>query len=89
MAGESRTTTDHAEIRRWVESRAGRPANLKSTESGDILRIRTAGVGDDHNLEDMDWDAFFEKFEVSALAFLYQDKTREGETSRFFKLVRR
>ena len=93
MAGESRTTTNHDEIRRWAETRGGRPANVKSTEKGGeeagILRIRFPGVGDDENLEDIDWDAFFEKFEESRLAFLYQDQTKEGETSRFFKFVRR
>lgn len=93
MAGESRTTTDHDEIRRWAEARDGRPAAVKGTERGDeeagILRIRFPGVGDDENLEDIDWDAFFEKFEESRLAFLYQDQTKEGETSRFFKFVRR
>jgi hypothetical protein len=93
MAGESKATTDHDEIRCWAESRGGRPANVKSTEKGDedagFLRIRFPGVGDDQNLEGIWWDAFFEKFEESKLAFLYQDEKREGETSRFFKFVRR
>lgn len=93
MAGESRTTTDHDEIRRWAEARGGRPAAVQGTERGEeeagILRIRFPGVGDDENLEDIDWDAFFEKFDESRLAFLYQDQTKEGETSRFFKFVRR
>ena len=41
MAGESKTTTDHDEIRRWVEERGGRPAAVKETGNGDdpgILR---------------------------------------------------
>jgi hypothetical protein len=76
MAGESRTTTD------TMRSGVG-------WRSAGILRIRFPGVGDDQNLEDIDWDAFFEKFEESRLAFLYQDKTKKGETSRFFKFVRR
>jgi transposase-like protein len=42
MAGESKTTTDHTTIGRWVEERGGRPARVKGTGSnGDpgLLRI--------------------------------------------------
>ena len=31
---ESKTTTDHDEIRRWAEERGGKPATVKGTESG-------------------------------------------------------
>ena len=50
MAGESKTTTDHDEIRRWVEERGGRPARVTDTGSdGDpgILRIDFPGRGDE------------------------------------------
>lgn len=40
-------------------------------------------------LEEISWDDFFEKFEEEKLAFLYQDETRQGKTSRFFKFVNR
>ncbi|MDQ3890665.1 MAG: hypothetical protein M3312_08990, partial [Actinomycetota bacterium] len=66
MAGESKTTTDHDEIRRWVEERGGRPASVKGTGDGDdagILRIDFPGVGDETSLEEIGWDEFFEKFE--------------------------
>ena len=42
MASESHTTTDHDEIRKWVESNKGKPAGVKDTGGGDdpgILRI--------------------------------------------------
>ncbi len=32
MASESHTTTDHDEIRRWVEEHDGKPASVKGTE---------------------------------------------------------
>jgi hypothetical protein len=35
----------------------------------------------------VDWDAFFDKFEASKLAFLYQDKTAGGKMSRFHKVL--
>jgi hypothetical protein len=92
MTGESKTTTDHETIRRWVEERGGRPARVKETGSnGDrgILRIDYPGRGDDDALEGISWEDFFEAFEENNLAFLYQEKTADGEESRFSKLVNR
>jgi hypothetical protein len=91
MTTESVTTTDHDEIRRWVEARDGTPAAVRATESDDdpgVLRIRFR----EETAEDLNtigWDDFFDKFEESNLAFLYQDKTTDGGTSRFHKFVRR
>ena len=87
---ESKTTTDHDEIRQWVEARGGLPAAVKRTggshEAG-LLRIDFPGYGDDE-LERISWDDFFRKFDEAHLAFLYQDRLKSGETSRFFKFVR-
>jgi glutathione synthase/RimK-type ligase-like ATP-grasp enzyme len=85
----SETTTDPEVIRKWTESRDGRPAVVKGTEGEDgegILRIEF-GHGD--KLEDIEWDEFFETFEDRKLAFLFQDKTADGKQSRFFKFVKR
>jgi len=92
MAGESKTTTDHETIRRWVEERGGRPATVKGTEEEDeagVLRIDFPGYGDDEKLQPISWEEFFQKFEEKQLAFLYQEETSEGKESRFFKFVRR
>lgn len=92
MAGDSKTTTDHDEIRGWVEERGGRPATVAATGDGDdagILRVDFPGVGDEDSLEELSWEDFFEKFEEKNLAFLYQDETASGEESRFFKFVSR
>lgn len=94
MSEESKTTTDHDEIREWVEERGGQPAYVESTEDADsgLLRIdfpdEGNGDGGDENLEDVSWDEFFETFEDEDLAFLYQE-TDEGETSYFNKFVSR
>ena len=89
---ESRTTTDHGEIRRWVEERGGRPARVKGTGSDDdtgLLRIDYPGRGEDDALEEISWEEFFEAFETNNLAFLYQEETKEGSESRFSKFVSR
>jgi hypothetical protein len=85
----SETTADHGIIRRWVESRAGRPAMVEGTEDKEgegPLRVEFAH-GD--KLEDVDWDQFFRTFYDRNLTLLYQDKTSDGKRSRFFKFVRR
>jgi hypothetical protein len=92
MAGESKTTTDHEEIRRWAEQRGGKPAAVKDTGSGNdpgILRIDYPGRGDDDSLEEISWERFFEYFEKNKLAFVYQEETKEGSESRFSKFVSR
>ncbi len=88
---DSHVTTDHQKIKRWAEERQGRPAAVRASErEGDpgILRIQFSEESGD-NLEQISWDEFFDKFEASELAFLYQDRTKDGSPSRFFKLVDR
>jgi hypothetical protein len=88
---ESNTTTDHEEIRKWVEERGGHPAVVKGTEKGGsaLLRIDYPGYSGDDKLTEITWDEFFEIFDENNLAFLYQEKTADGELSRFSKLVNR
>ena len=81
----SSTTTDHNEIRRWAEARGGRPAQVR--EAPGLIRIDFGQPEDE--LEEIGWDAFFEYFEDNQLAFLHQEQTAEGATSRFNKFVAR
>ena len=87
----SKTTTDHAAIRKWAEKRGGHPTSVTGTEHGKeaagVLRF-DFGVKDE-KLHSVDWNAFFDKFEESKLAFLYQDKTVDGKMSRFHKFIHR
>src|SRR4051794_15743910 len=86
----SETTTDHNAIKKWAEERDGHPATVRATEEdghAGILRI-DFGPREDR-LEAIDWDEFFRKFDESDLAFLHQDRTKDGKLSRFHKFVRR
>jgi hypothetical protein len=88
----SKTTTDHNEIRSWVEERGGRPARVKGTENkqgAGILRIDYPGFSGEDTLETITWEEFFQAFEDNNLAFLYQDETKDGSESRFSKLIER
>jgi hypothetical protein len=84
------TTTDHDEIRQWVEQRGGHPVIVSDTENngraGGMLRIDFDDPGgeDDMGLHRIKWEEFFEVFDASELAFL----RGEGD-SRFNKFVAR
>ena len=84
-------TTDHEEIRKWVEERGGYPAMVAATERNDreggILRIDfdDPGGNDDPGLHRISWEEFFKVFDDSDLAFLRV----EGSDSRFNKFVQR
>jgi hypothetical protein len=89
---QSKVTTGHEEIRRFVESRGGKPAAVKGTGSDTdpgILRIDFPGGAGSDDLEHLDWDEFFDKFEEQQLAFVYQEEKASGEPSTFVKFVRR
>jgi hypothetical protein len=82
------TTTDHDTIRRWAESKGGRPAAVKRThEQGDtgIIRLMFPDSPNSHHdaLVEIGWDEFFSAFEENGLALVYD------EASLFNKLVGR
>ena len=86
----AKTTTNHDEIRKWVEGRGGHPAVVSATENsrgrdGGLLRIDydEPGGNDDDRLRRITWDEFFRIFDENDVAFLYDP---EGE-SRFSKFV--
>jgi hypothetical protein len=91
---ESQITTDHDQIRKWAESRGGKPAAVKATHRGKdagIIRLifPDAPNADDGTLEEIPWDEFFRKFDEAGLALLYQDRMASGKKSMFSKLIGR
>lgn len=90
MASKTTETTDHDEIRRWVEEHDGHPATVRGTRDGDpagVLRIDFPGGAGEDELEHIDWDTWFDKFDDAGLTFLYQEEKTSGEDSTFFKLI--
>jgi hypothetical protein len=84
---EATTTTDHEAVRKWAEARDGHPAKVATGGEGGILRIDFGEPED--SLEQIEWEEFFRIFEENKLAFLHQEKTKDGGTSRFNKFVAR
>ena len=82
------TTTDHEAIRKWAESKDGRPAAVDRThQGGDVGIIRLmfpkARESEHESLVEITWDEFFDEFEKRDPALVYDDK------SMFNKLVGR
>jgi hypothetical protein len=85
---EATKTTDHGQIRKWAEKREGSPAKIKTEDKkGGILRIDFGEP--EPEFEHIQWDEFFQIFEDNKLAFLHQDRTGEGQLSRFNKFIGR
>jgi hypothetical protein len=81
-------TTDHETIRKWAESKGGKPAAVERThKGGDIGIIRIMFPNAPHSehqaLTEISWDEFFREFDQRQLALLYEDD------SLFSKLVGR
>jgi hypothetical protein len=91
--GEAKRTTDHRAIKQGAELRQGRPARVAGTGNGGdagLLRIDFPEADEaDEALEEISWDEFFEKFDEKRLAFLYEERTKDGAPSYFNKLVSR
>jgi glutathione synthase/RimK-type ligase-like ATP-grasp enzyme len=88
----SQITTNHEEIKRWVKERGGRPAVVKDTEGqgagAGVIRINFPEHSEKDTLKEISWEDFFKTFDQRKLGFLYQDKTKDGQMSRFFKFIR-
>lgn len=80
-------TIDHKEIREWIERRGGHPARVRGAKEGGVLRVDFGKPED--SLEGIEWDDFFSIFDDNKLAFLFQEETEAGRTSRFNKFVSR
>jgi hypothetical protein len=80
--------TDHDTIRKWAESKGGKPAAVDRTHKGGdvgIIRIMfpDAPQSEHGSLVEITWDEFFEEFEKRQLALLIE------KDSQFNKIVGR
>lgn len=85
MSGTTRRTSNPVIIRRWTEQRGGHPARVAAIPDGGVPRI--AFGKPEAGLELIGWDRFFEIVHKRELAFLYQEETEDGSTSKFYKFI--
>ena len=84
---EAETTTDQSRIRNWSDDRDGRLAKVSAGGTGGILRIDFGEP--EEGLTPIAWEENFEIFEKNQLAILHQDRTADGQISRFSKFIDR
>jgi hypothetical protein len=92
MTSELNLTTDHDEIRQWVESVGARPVQVRLAASTgrvgvpalDVPGRRTSGA-----VEAVTWDDWFDEFDRAGLALLYEPEPASSAPAPFGKLVPR
>lgn len=87
-------TSDHEFIKCWAMERNGRPVTIQSSTRESLNQPEVRILFPDYNTEKytinhLSWDEFFERFERSHLALLYQERSWTGGESRFCILVDR
>ena len=65
------------------------PSQIWTFATTGIIRLDFPGYSGGQSLEKISWKEFFEKFEESKLALVYQQETAGGVRSNFNKLVKR
>jgi hypothetical protein len=93
MQGETKTTTDHDEIRRWAEDRGGSPARIHNAfgaaPTACVLQIDFVHEKYNDDVEPIAWDEFFRLFDQENMVLVYQTETEGGKRSCFGRIVRR
>ncbi len=79
----SKIITDHDEVRTWIEEGNGQPGKMADTE---LLAVYFGAPESD--ITPIEWEEFFEIFDRSNLAFMYEDRSA-GDTSSFFEFIDR
>ena len=83
MTTSPHLTTDHDEIRRWIQAHHGAPAR----DTTGALRIDSLGVTS--GLEHLSWTDWFATFDRQGLALCYPEPHVRGGNSAWFELVPR
>jgi hypothetical protein len=87
--GKTLETKDHDTIRRWAEERGAKPATVPGSEHDDhlgVLRLDFPGYGG-QDLKHVSWDEWFRTIDDRDLTFVYQETTKDGKQSNFFRLT--
>ena len=76
---------------RALDPRQGARPGARQNGGTGIIRIEFPDAPNSKHdaLEEISWEEFFEKFDESDLALLYQEETAGGERSNFNKLIGR
>jgi hypothetical protein len=77
-------TIEHEQIIDWTQSRGGRPAiNRESGNPSPVISFSNEANGA------VSWEEWMSVFDRDEWAFIYQDRTSEGEPSLMWKIIPR
>ena len=79
----SNVIIDHDEIRTWIEEGNGQSGKMADTE---LIAVYFGSPESD--ITPIEWEEFFEIFDRSNLAFMYEERS-SGDTSSFFEFIDR
>jgi len=88
-SGQTLATRSHDVIKQRAEKRRAVPATVPRSRHDDhagVLRFDFPGYGG-QGLEHISWDEWFKAFDKRNLAFLFQEHTKDGKESNFFRLT--
>lgn len=87
--GQTLATRNPEVIRRWAEERGARPAAATRGPDGRprVLTFDFPQGGREEGLEEISWDEWIRTFQDRDLIFVFQESTRDGRQSNFFRLV--
>lgn len=88
-AQSAKTTTNHDEIRQFIESRGGKPAVVRGTSDTGGQAVLKIDLMGDERLEHPGWDEFFQLFDKNNLALRYKENSVEGKSANMFEFVPR
>jgi len=72
-------TTDHDEIRAWIEEHGGEPALRTRTNGQEVMAVRFNDL--DGETKPIEWDEFFDRLDSGNLAFFFADEEdKSGKT---------
>lgn len=73
-------TTDHEEIRKWIEEKKGEPGIIRGISGSDGQGILTVVFGPPTpDIQVISWQEFFDTFEDQQLRFRYEDPIPDDE----------
>src|SRR5690606_12525991 len=70
-------TSNHTEIRRWAKRHGARPGIARDTIASrdlDQLTLVLPGERGEENVEFIDWDEFFRRFDEEEMVFVYEER---------------
>ena len=84
----AKITYNHETIKNWARDRGGVPAILKKETDDPTVMLRIHFPGSEANeAKKATWEELFRFLDKENISFLYQDRTPEGEMSRYYKFI--